>query len=91
MRILLTGGTGLIGQALCHDWKMQGHELVVWSRTPQRVPALCAGAKGVAALRELDGAEPFDAVVNLAGSPIADRPWTAETQGPMAQPYRPHT
>ena len=78
MRILLTGGTGLIGQALCHDWKMQGHELVVWSRTPQRVPALCAGAKGVAALRELDGAEPFDAVVNLAGSPIADRPWTAQ-------------
>jgi uncharacterized protein (TIGR01777 family) len=75
---LLTGGTGLIGQALCHDWKMQGHELVVWSRTPQRVPALCAGAKGVAALRELDGAEPFDAVINLAGTPIADRPWTAQ-------------
>jgi uncharacterized protein (TIGR01777 family) len=77
VRILLTGGTGLIGRALCRYWAAGGHELVVWSRTPLRVPALCSGAQGVAALRELDDAEPFDAVVNLAGAPIADRPWTA--------------
>ena len=31
--------------------------------------------KGVALLEEL-GEEPIDAVVNLAGAPIADRPWT---------------
>lgn len=78
MYILLTGGTGLIGRALCRFWKAQGHELVVWSRTPERVPALCAGARGIAALSELDGAAPLDAVVNLAGAPIADRPWTAQ-------------
>ncbi|MDE2202480.1 MAG: TIGR01777 family oxidoreductase [Burkholderiaceae bacterium] len=78
MRILLTGGTGLIGRALCHHWKAQGHELIVWSRTPLRVPALCAGARGIAALQELEDSPPIDAVVNLAGAPIADRPWTAE-------------
>ena len=77
MRILLTGGTGLIGQALCAHWKPQGHELIVWSRLPQRVPALCSGARGIASLQELEDTGPLDAVVNLAGTPIADRPWTA--------------
>ena len=78
VRILLTGGTGLIGRALCRQWRAQGHDLVVWSRSPERVARLCAGAHGVATLRELDGAPPFDAVINLAGAPIADRPWTVQ-------------
>lgn len=76
MRILLTGGTGLIGRALCRHWAAQGHELLVWSRRPGEVAALCSGARGVGRLAELDGEAPLDAVVNLAGAPIADRPWT---------------
>ncbi|MCL7461765.1 TIGR01777 family oxidoreductase [Pseudomonas sp. NW5] len=76
MRILLSGGTGLIGQALCRHWAAQGHELLVWSRTPARVAALCSGARGIARLDELDEAALPDAVVNLAGLPIADRPWS---------------
>ena len=76
MRILLTGGTGLIGRHLCHLWRAQGHELWVWSRRPEAVPKLCgAGVQGIAGLDELDD-QPLDAVVNLAGAPIADRPWT---------------
>ena len=77
MRILLTGGTGLIGQALCQHWQRQGHELWVWSRDPHKVQRLCSGARSVQRLGDLDPAQPFDAVVNLAGAPIADRPWTA--------------
>ena len=77
MRILLTGGTGLIGQALCQHWQRQGHELWVWSRDPRKVQRLCSGARSVQRLEELSAAQPFDAVVNLAGAPIADRPWTA--------------
>lgn len=80
MRILLTGGTGLIGRALCQHWSQQGHALYVWSRSPQQVPALCGGARGIAQLQELDGGPPLDAVVNLAGAPIADRPWTQARQ-----------
>jgi len=76
MRILLTGGTGMIGRALCRKWKDQGHDLIVWSRRPQQVPALCSGARGAARLDEIDSHELIDAVVNLAGAPIADRPWT---------------
>src|SRR3990167_2287193 len=76
MHILLTGGTGLIGRALCRHWAQQGHQLTVWSRTPQQVEALCGrGVRGIARLEEL-AEEPLDAVVNLAGAPIADRPWT---------------
>lgn len=75
MRILLTGGTGLIGQALCRRWAAQGHELLVWSREPAKVAGLCSGARGIAALQEIDGLA-LDAVVNLAGAPIADRLWT---------------
>lgn len=77
MRILLTGGTGLIGRALCEHWQRQGHALWVWSREPQRVAQLCPGAQGIARPEALDAAAPMDAVVNLAGAPIADRPWTA--------------
>ena len=76
MRILLTGGTGLIGQALCQHWQPQGHELWVWSRRPQAVAALCSGARGVAKLEDLPADMAFDAVINLAGAPIADRRWT---------------
>lgn len=77
MRILLTGGTGLIGRHLCHRWHAQGYQLWVWSRRPDAVPALCGpGVQGIAELEELDD-QPLDAVINLAGAPIADRPWTA--------------
>lgn len=76
MHILLTGGTGLIGRGLCQHWAQQGHQLTVWSRRPEQVASLCgASVRGIARLDEL-GEEPLDALVNLAGAPIADRPWT---------------
>ncbi|MFO2462358.1 TIGR01777 family oxidoreductase [Pseudomonas sp. 15FMM2] len=75
MHILLTGGTGLIGRQLCRYWLTQGHRLTVWSRRPEQVANLCgAQVQGVARLEQV--AAPVDAVVNLAGAPIADRPWT---------------
>jgi uncharacterized protein len=76
VNILLTGGTGLIGQALCRHWLDKGHQLWVWSRSPERVAERCgASVIGIGDLREIDQI-PLDAVINLAGAPIADRPWT---------------
>jgi len=75
MKILITGGTGLIGRALCLRWQAAGHELTVLSRTPARVAALCSGARGIGSLAELMPDYLPDAVLNLAGMPIADRPW----------------
>lgn len=75
MHILLTGGTGLIGRQLCKHWLAHGHRLTVWSRHPDQVAKLCGEqVSGVASLQEVIG--PVDAVINLAGAPIADRPWT---------------
>ena len=76
MHILLTGGTGLIGRQLCRHWSAQGHRLTVWSRKPGKVAKICgAQVRGIARLEDL-GQEPVDAIVNLAGAPIADRLWT---------------
>ena len=76
MHILLTGGTGLIGRQLCRHWSGQGHRLTVWSRKPEKVAKTCgAQVRGIARLEDL-GQEQVDAIVNLAGAPIADRPWT---------------
>lgn len=75
MHILLTGGTGLIGRKLCLHWLAQGHRLTVWSREPDTVAHWCgAEVLGVGRLQDVIGN--VDAVVNLAGAPIADRPWT---------------
>lgn len=77
MHIVLTGGTGLIGRKLCQYWVGQGHTLTVLSRSPAQVKRLCgASVRGVARLEEI-GDQDVDAVINLAGAPIADRPWTA--------------
>ena len=76
MHILLTGGTRLIGRQLCQRLSQQGHQLTVWSRRPEEVPRLCGDTvRGVAHLNDL-GDQPVDALINLAGAPIADRPWT---------------
>jgi len=75
MHILLTGGTGLIGRQLCQRWLAQGHQITVWSREPETVAKWCGvQVLGVGRLQEVIG--PVDAVINLAGAPIADRPWT---------------
>ena len=83
MRVIVTGGTGFIGSALCRELLAAGHLPVVLSRDPQR--ALARLGAGVEAARwepgrggdwqqTLDGA---DAVINLAGESIAAGRWTA--------------
>lgn len=74
MRILVTGGTGFVGQALCSQLAAAGHEVVILTR--QANPRLPQGARSAATrLEELDAAG-FDGVVNLAGAPIGDARWT---------------
>ena len=74
MRVLITGGTGFVGQALCPALEAAGHEAVILTR--QSRPRLPHGATSAATrLADLDAGS-FDAVVNLAGAPIGDARWT---------------
>ncbi|MGB8494037.1 MAG: TIGR01777 family oxidoreductase [Candidatus Acidiferrum sp.] len=83
MKILMTGSTGFVGTALCHDLQSAGHTVcrLVRPGTPAEKPR---GAEGFdvhwnPATGELGGAAVgADAVVNLAGASIADGRWTAE-------------
>ncbi len=83
MRIIITGGTGLIGRQLCSNLVGDKHEVIVLSRSPDNVKNAPAGirlvqwdGKSAAGWGELaDGA---DAIINLAGEGIADGRWSSE-------------
>lgn len=73
MRVLITGGSGFIGQALTRALCARGDEVVVLSRTPEAM----SSSRGVQAVRSLDEVNvQIDAVVNLAGAPIVDQRWS---------------
>lgn len=75
MNILLTGGTGFIGTELCKH--LRNHNLVtVLTRTPEKVYCnLGHDIKPVTSLEDVDFNK-LDAVINLAGEPIADKRWS---------------
>lgn len=75
MRVVVAGGSGLIGGALTHSLRADGHSVAILSRDPARVPR----TDGVEVRRWdartadgwLDLVESADAVVNLAGESLA--------------------
>ncbi|MBI3286157.1 MAG: TIGR01777 family protein [Burkholderiales bacterium] len=78
MRILITGGTGLIGRHLCQALSAAGHQLTVLSRRPAMVPSLCGPqVEALATLDEYGPERHWDAIINLAGEPIVDARWSA--------------
>jgi uncharacterized protein len=82
MKILITGATGLIGRSVCKSLIDNGHQVVVLSRRP---PA-AIGLAGVVAFRwEPEAESPpaaswegVEAVIHLAGEPVASARWTEE-------------
>ena len=81
MRIIITGGSGLIGRALIIELAHNNHEVIILSRRPERIKYLPAGAiakywdgytsEGWCPL--VDGA---DVIINLAGENIGAGRWT---------------
>ncbi|GAB60155.1 TIGR01777 family oxidoreductase [Rheinheimera nanhaiensis] len=84
MNILLTGGTGLIGSALVTHWHNQ-HQLWVLSRDSHKAEKRLGNkAKVISELSAVDFNQ-LDAVINLAGEPIADKRWTAQQKQRLCQ------
>lgn len=82
MQFVMTGGTGFIGRALCASLFQDGHRVAVLTRNAREASYLLGatvtavewhGQESGAWEESLEGA---DAVINLAGAPIADARWT---------------
>ncbi|NOT97210.1 MAG: TIGR01777 family protein [Nitrospira sp.] len=82
MHIVVTGGTGFIGRPLCASLVQEGHRVTLLTRRKKEAQRLFSsavtavewnGTETGAWEQSLEGA---DAVINLAGAPIADGRWT---------------
>jgi hypothetical protein len=83
MSIVITGGTGFIGRALCQTFVQLGQPITLLTRRPAEIARLFASPLVTAV--EWNGRDPgswercladADAVINLAGAPIAEGRWT---------------
>ena len=79
MKILVTGGTGFIGQSLCPALLSKGHSITVLSRYPNKVSSILGDQiEQLNSITLLSDDDHFDAIFNFAGAPIFDRRWTDE-------------
>lgn len=86
MQILLTGGTGLIGRHLIPPLIETGHSITVVTRSPERARQLLDPRVTLwQSLDEHHSLDGFDAVINLAGEPIADKRWSAAQKQRLCQ------
>lgn len=75
--VLVTGATGFVGRRLVAALVARGHDVTVLARSAGRAAALGAPLRIVTGLDQIAGDARIDAIVNLAGEPIADGLWTA--------------
>ncbi len=78
-KILIAGGTGLVGKAICNKFVAAKHEVVLLSRNPKSNALYPTfhwdPMKGKIDEKCMDG---VDYVINLAGAGIADQRWTTK-------------
>lgn len=74
--VLVTGGTGFIGTALCARLLAQGTRVSVLTRDRERATRHFAGrVSALQSMAEVDGADPPQVIVNLAGKNLGDERW----------------
>ena len=74
--VLVTGGTGFVGSRLVAALAAAGHSVTVLSRKTVGSTGLPAGVKVITSLDQLAASARINAVVNLAGEPLANGLWT---------------
>ena len=78
-RYLITGGTGLIGSSLIESLRETPAKFFVLTRDPSAaLSKLGPTINYISNLDQLNPDTPIDFVVNLAGEPIADKPWSTK-------------
>jgi uncharacterized protein (TIGR01777 family) len=83
-RVLVTGGTGFIGECLVNQMLDAGHTVSVLTRDPLKAAYLFKGrARCLPSLNKLGHEETFDVVINLAGAPVAGPRWSPKRQAQL--------
>lgn len=76
---LITGASGLIGQALCKRLLNNGETVFALSRNCQQAEKkLGSQVQCIESVTDLPDNIDLDVVINLAGAPIVDKRWTPE-------------
>ena len=83
MTVVAVVGLGGMGSRMARRFLDAGHELVVWNRTPEKMPAL-TGLGAVAAESPADAARRAEVVVTVVSDPDALRAVTKGTTGVAA-------
>ncbi|WP_310481402.1 TIGR01777 family oxidoreductase [Chamaesiphon sp. VAR_48_metabat_403] len=81
MKIAIAGATGFVGSRLVERLQTQGHEILILTRNPQQANNRFPQAQvvGYNPLRSGEWQQSIsgcNAVINLAGEPIAEKRWT---------------
>ncbi len=81
MKIAIAGATGFVGSRLVEQLQAQGHLVLILTRNPQQASKRFGQAQvvGYNPLKSGEWQESIsgcDAVINLAGEPIAEKRWT---------------
>jgi uncharacterized protein (TIGR01777 family) len=74
--IFITGATGFIGRRLVEALASAGHEVTVLTRDAAKAATLRPPLRIVTSLAQVPDDARIDAVINLAGEPLADGRWT---------------
>ncbi|WP_377190876.1 TIGR01777 family oxidoreductase [Ruegeria meonggei] len=83
--ILITGGTGFIGQRLVWALASAGHSVSVVTRDPRKGDTLCKPVRVLSSLDQVHSEDRFDALINLAGEPVAGGLWTTKRRANIVQ------
>ena len=81
MRIFMTGATGFVGRATVLRLRREGHEVVAWVRTPNKAKSILGSEADLLPVScgedtLQDCLSNCDAIINLAGEPVAGKRWT---------------
>jgi uncharacterized protein (TIGR01777 family) len=83
-QVLVTGGTGFIGQELIHALLSDGHHVTVLTRKPKHAAWLFNGkVVCVQSLSEIDAHTKIDLVINLAGARILGWRWSEKRKATL--------
>lgn len=74
--VLLTGATGFIGSRLAQALSAAGHDVIALTRNSAKAIVLAPPFRLITSLDQLPADARIDAIVNLAGEPIANGLWT---------------